>query len=69
MCAVIERKFIHSIMTRRQGDSVVIELPDGNQIRVVVMCVKNDQVYLGLDTLDDIATTQDKLPDTFSTRH
>jgi sRNA-binding carbon storage regulator CsrA len=35
------------VVTRREGESILIELPSGEQIEVVVLSVKGTNWYIG----------------------
>jgi carbon storage regulator CsrA len=37
------------VVTRREGESVVIELPTGERIEIAVLAVKGNQVRLSTD--------------------
>ena len=49
------------IVTRRPGESIVIELPDGEQIAITVLEVKGKQVRLGTDAPDDVPIVREEL--------
>jgi carbon storage regulator len=49
------------ILTRRPGETLIIELPNGKQIDVTVLEVKGNQVRLGTDAPDDIAIVRKEL--------
>jgi carbon storage regulator len=49
------------ILTRRPGETLIIELPNGKQIDVTVLEVKGNQVRLGTDAPDDIAIVREEL--------
>ena len=49
------------ILTRRPGESLIIELPTGEQIQVKVLEVKGNQVRIGTDAPDDIAIVREEL--------
>jgi len=51
------------ILTRRPGESLIIELPTGEQIQVKVLEVKGNQVRIGTDAPDDIAIVREELLD------
>jgi carbon storage regulator len=43
------------VLTRRPGETLIIELPTGEQIEVTVLEVKGNQVRIGTDAPSDIA--------------
>ena len=43
------------ILTRRPGESLILELPTGERIKVTVLEVKGNQIRIGTDAPDDIA--------------
>jgi len=49
------------ILTRRPGESLIIELPTGEQIKVTVLEVKGNQIRIGTDAPDDIAIVREEL--------
>ena len=49
------------ILTRRPGESILVELPDGEQITVTVLEVKGKQVKLGTDAPDDVPIVREEL--------
>ena len=49
------------ILTRRPGESVIIEPPAGERIQVTVLGVKGNQVRIGTEAPDDIQIMRDKL--------
>ena len=49
------------ILTRRPGETLIIELPTGEQIQVKVLEVKGNQVRIGTDAPDDIAIVREEL--------
>jgi len=51
------------ILTRRPGETLIIELPTGEQIQVKVLEVKGNQVRIGTDAPDDIAIVREELLD------
>ena len=42
------------VLTRRPGESLLIELPDGERIEVKVLTVKGAQIRLGTDAAERI---------------
>ena len=49
------------ILTSRPGESLIIELPTGEQIKVTVLGVKGNQVRIGTDAPDDIRIMREEL--------
>jgi len=49
------------ILTRRPGESIIIELPTGKQIQVVVLGVKGNQARVGTDVPEDITILREEL--------
>jgi len=49
------------ILTRRPGESIIIELPTGEQIKVTVLTNTSNQVRIGTDAPDDIAIMREEL--------
>ena len=49
------------ILTRRPGESLIIELPTGERITVTVLEVKGNQIRIGTDAPDDIAIVREEL--------
>ena len=49
------------ILTRRPGESLIIELPTGEQIKVTVLEVKGNQIRIGTNAPDDIAIVREEL--------
>ena len=49
------------ILTRRPGENLVIETPDGQRIEVTVLGIKGKQVRIGTDAPDDIAIVREEL--------
>ena len=49
------------ILTRRVGESIIIELPTGEQIKVVVLGTKGNQVRIGTDAPDNIQIMREEL--------
>ena len=50
------------ILTRRIGDTLVIELPDGQEIRVTVTSLNGQQVRLGTEAPREIKVRREELP-------
>jgi carbon storage regulator len=49
------------VLTRRVGESILIELPTGDLIKVAVLGVKGNQVRIGTDAPDDIKILREEL--------
>jgi carbon storage regulator len=49
------------ILTRRPGESIIIETPAGEQIQVTVLGVKGNQVRIGTDAPDDVQILREEL--------
>lgn len=49
------------ILTRRIGETIVIELPTGEQMQVVVLGVKGNQVRIGTEAPDDVVIVREEL--------
>ena len=49
------------ILTRRPGESLIIELPTGERIQVTVLEVKGNQIRIGTNAPDDIAIVREEL--------
>ncbi|MGD8853300.1 MAG: carbon storage regulator [Gammaproteobacteria bacterium] len=49
------------VVTRRPGESVVIELPTGERIGVAVLAVKGNQVRLGTDGPEHLPVVRSEL--------
>lgn len=49
------------IVTRREGETLVIELPTGEKIAVTVLEVKGNQVKIGMNAPDDMAIVREEL--------
>jgi carbon storage regulator len=49
------------ILTRRVGESIIIETPAGEQITVTVLGVKGNQVRIGTEAPDDIQILREEL--------
>jgi carbon storage regulator len=49
------------VVTRPQGESVVIELPAGERIVVAVLAVKGNQVRLGADAPEHLPVMRSEL--------
>ena len=49
------------ILTRRPGETLIIETPGGERITVTVLSIKGNQVRIGTDAPDDIAIVREEL--------
>ena len=49
------------VLTRREGETLVIELPTGETIEVTVLGIKGNQVRIGTQAPDDIAIVREEL--------
>jgi carbon storage regulator len=49
------------ILTRRPGETLIIELPTGEQIQVKVLEVKGNQIRISTDAPDDISIVREEL--------
>ena len=49
------------ILTRRIGETIIIELPSGEQIRVLVQGVKGNQVRISTQAPDEIHIMREEL--------
>ena len=49
------------ILTRRVGESIIIETPAGERIQVTVLGVKGNQVRIGTDAPEDIQIMREEL--------
>ena len=49
------------ILTRRPGESLILELPTGERIKVTVLEVKGNQIRIGTNAPDDIAIVRVEL--------
>ena len=49
------------ILTRRPGESLIIKLPTGEQIKVTVLGVKGNQVRIGTDAPENITILREEL--------
>ena len=49
------------ILTRRPGETIIIETPAGEQITVAVLGVKGNQVRIGTDAPDDVNIVREEL--------
>jgi carbon storage regulator len=51
------------VLTRRPGESIIIELPTGERITVTVLGIKGNQVRIGTDAPDDVSIVREELLD------
>jgi len=51
------------ILTRRVGETIIIETPTGERIEVAVLGVKGSQVRIGTNAPDDIQILREELID------
>ncbi len=49
------------MLTRRPGETITIETPAGEQIRVTVLGIKGNQVRLGTNAPDDMQIMREEL--------
>ena len=49
------------ILTRRPGESIIIELPTGEQIKLAVLGVKGNQVRVGTEAPADMVILREEL--------
>jgi carbon storage regulator len=49
------------ILTRRPGETLIVETPDGERITVTVLEVKGNQVKIGTDAPDDVSIVRKEL--------
>ncbi len=49
------------VVTRRPGETIVIELPTGELIKVIVLSVKGNQVKLGTDAPKQLPVVREEL--------
>ena len=49
------------ILTRRPGETLIIELPTGERIEVTVLEVKGNQVRIGTAAPDEISIVREEL--------
>jgi len=49
------------VLTRRPGESLILELPTGERITVTVLGIKCNQVRIGTNAPDDIAILREEL--------
>lgn len=49
------------ILTRRVGETIIIELPSGERIQFAVLSVKGNQVRIGTAAPDDVVILRKEL--------
>ncbi|MFC1772610.1 carbon storage regulator [Pseudomonadota bacterium] len=49
------------VVTRRPGESLVIELPTGEQIKVTILALKGNQVRIGTDAPPEVTILREEL--------
>ena len=49
------------ILTRRPGETIMIELPSGEQIQIAVLGQKGNQVRVGIDAPADMVILREEL--------
>jgi len=49
------------ILTRRPGETLIIELPTGELVEVTVLGIKGNQIKIGIDAPADIAIVREEL--------
>jgi len=49
------------VLTRRLGETLINELPAGEQIQVTVLSIKGNQVRIGTDAPDDVSIVREEL--------
>ena len=49
------------ILTRRVGETIIIETPAGERIEVTVLAVKGSQVRIGTQAADDVTILREEL--------
>jgi len=49
------------ILTRRPGETLIITLPTGEQIKVTVLGIKGNQVRIGTDAPEAISIVREEL--------
>jgi carbon storage regulator len=49
------------VLTRREGESILIDLPSGERIEVTVLGVKGNQVRIGTEAPDEISIVREEL--------
>ena len=49
------------ILTRRPGETLIIELPTGERIEVTVLGIKGNQIRIGTNAPDEISIVREEL--------
>jgi carbon storage regulator len=49
------------VLTRRPGETLIIELPTGERLSVTVLGIKGNQVRIGADAPDDVSIVREEL--------
>jgi len=49
------------ILTRRVGETIIIQTADGERIEVTVLAVKGNQVRIGTEAPDDVHIVREEL--------
>ena len=49
------------VLTRRPGETLIIELPTGEQVEVTVLNVNRNQVRIGLDAPEQVQILREEL--------
>jgi carbon storage regulator len=49
------------VITRRPGESILIELPTGELVEVTVLGIKGNHVKIGTNAPDDMAIVREEL--------
>jgi carbon storage regulator len=55
------------VLTRRVGESILIEIPTGDPVKVTVLGVKGNQVRIGTDAPNDINLLREGLCESATT--
>ena len=55
------------ILTRRPGETIIIETPTGEKITVAVLGVKGNQIRIGMDAPKDVTILREELVDRLQT--
>lgn len=49
------------ILTRRVGETLVIKMPDGTEIRTTILGVKGNQVRIGVDAPKNVIVDREEI--------
>lgn len=49
------------VLTRKQFEGLIITMPDGTEMKIVVVEVKNNKVRLGIDAPKEVNVLRDEL--------